>query len=311
MAFTVNSFVYFGFANIYSSTILNYANFQEQFQAGIYQYRILSGYLLVAVYEFLSFLNIDYEIFKLKFVSEDSEPQMYLSFYILNTIFILLSAIMLVLITELKSFSATYSEKILIIAVALFSIGLSTFVVVPYDVSSYFFLLLFFYLLLSYLKKPSSLKLIILSIVILVSTLNRESSALSLSLAATLLYTKFGLKKETIIPIIVLGIVFLGVYFGLRLTSETFTTNDGNLLIQNFTQPKNILGILFWLVFFAFTIILAKDRKPMKHILLFHLLSFPYILLCFYTGILYEIRLYMPLFITSLLLTKIEFSKIH
>ena len=311
LAFTINSFVYFGFANIYSSTILNYANFQEQFQAGIYQYRILSGYLLVAVYEFLSFLNIDYEIFKLKFVSEDSEPQMYLSFYILNTIFILLSAIMLVLITELKNFAATSSEKTLIIAVSLFSIGLSTFVVVPYDVSSYFFLLLFFYVLLSYLEKPSSLKLIILSIVILVSTLNRESSALSLSLAATLLYSKFGLKKETIIPIIVLGIVFLGVYFGLRLTSETFTTNDGNLLIQNFIQPKNILGILFWLVFFTFTLILAKDKKAIKLIVLFHLLSFPYLLLCFYTGILYEIRLYIPLLLTSLLLGKTELSKIH
>lgn len=311
LAFTINSFVYFGFANSYSSTILNYDNFQEQFQAGIYQYRILSGYLLVAVYEFLSFLNIDYEIFKLKFVSEDSEPQMYLSFYILNTIFILLSAIMLVLITELKSFAATSSEKILIIAVALFSMGLSTFVVVPYDVSSYFFLLLFFYGLLSYLEKPSSLKLILLSIVILVSTLNRESSALSLSLAATLLYTKFGLKKETIIPIIVLGMVFLGVYFGLRLMAETFSTNDGNLLIQNFTQPKNILGILFWLVFFTFTLILAKDEKKIKLILLFHLLSFPYLLLCFYTGILYEIRLYIPLLLTSLLLGKTELSKIH
>lgn len=311
LAFTINSFVYFGFANIYSSTILNYENFQEQFQSGIYQYRILSGYLLTAVYEFLSFLNIDYEIFKLKFVSDDSEPQMYLSFFILNTIFIIFSAIMLVFITELKSFAATYSEKILIIAVSLFSMGLSTFVVVPYDVSSYFFLLLFYYLLLSYLEKQSVLKLVLLSLVILVSTFNRESSALSLSLAATLLYSKFGLKKETILPIAVLGIVFLGVYFGLRLMAEHFTTNDGNLLIENFTQPKNILGILFWLVFFSFTLILAKDKKAVQLILLFHLLSFPYLLLCFYTGILYEIRLYIPLLLTSLLLGKTQLSRIH
>lgn len=311
LAFTINSFVYFGFANIYSSTILNYQSFQEQFNSGIYQYRILSGYFLTAVYEFLSFLNIDYEIFKLKFVNDDSEPQMYLSFFILNTIFILLSAIMLVLITELKSFAATYSEKILIISVCLFSMGLSTFVVVPYDVSSYFFLLLFFYVLLHYLEKPSSLKLILLSLVILVSTLNRESSALSLSLAATLLYSQFGLKKETFKPIIVLGMVFLGVYFGLRLMAETFTTNDGNLLVENFTQPKNILGILFWLVFFTLTLILAKDMKAIKLIVLFHLLSFPYLLLCFYTGILYEIRLYIPLLLTSLLLGKTELSKIH
>ena len=90
-----------------------------------------------------------------------------------------------------------------------------------------------------------------------------------------------------------------------------FTTNDGNLLIQNFTQPKNILGILFWLVFFAFTLILAKDQKAVKHILIFHLLSFPYLILCFYTGILYEIRLYIPLLLTSLLLSKTELTTIH
>ena len=311
LAFTVNSFVYFGFANIYSSKILNIQSFQEQFHSGIYQYRILSGYFLVWVYDFLSFLNLDYRIFKLKFLNPDSKPQMYLCFYILNTFFIMLSGALMILITESKNFVATYSEKLLITAVAIFCIALSQFVIVPYDVSSYFFLLIFFYFLIQYLQQQSNSKLIILSFIIIISTLNRESSALSLSLAATLLYSKFGLKKETILPIAALATVFIGVYFGLRLMSENFSTNDGNLFIQNFTQPKNILGILFWIVFFAFTLMLAKDQKAVKHIVLFHLLSFPYLILCFYTGILYEIRLYIPLFLTSILLTKTELSKIH
>ena len=310
LAFTVSSFVYFGFANIYSSKILNDQSFQEQFHSGIYQYRILSAYFLVWIYNFLSTLNIDYELFKLKFLNSNSEPQMYLSFYILNTFFMMLSAAMIILITESRSFVANYSEKLLITAVAIFSIAVSQFVVVPYDVSSYFLLLVFFYFLLQYLEKESALKLIILSIIILISTLNRESSALSLSLAATLLYFKFGLKKETILPIAVLGLVFIGVYFGLRMVNGNFTTNDGNLLIQNFTQPKNLLGISFWLVFFIFTLMLAKDKKAAQNIFIFHLLSFPYLILCFYTGILYEIRLYIPLFLTSLLLSKTELSRI-
>ena len=310
LAFTVSSFVYFGFANIYSSKILNDQSFQEQFHSGIYQYRILSAYFLVWIYDFLSTLNIDYELFKLKFLNSNSEPQMYLSFYILNTFFMMLSAAMIILITESRSFVANYSEKLLITAVAIFSIAVSQFVVVPYDVSSYFLLLVFFYFLLQYLEKESALKLIILSIIILISTLNRESSALSLSLAATLLYFKFGLKKKTILPIAVLGLVFISVYFGLRMVNENFTTNDGNLLVQNFTQPKNLLGISFWLVFFIFTLMLAKDKKAAQNIFIFHLLSFPYLILCFYTGILYEIRLYIPLFLTSLLLSKTELSRI-
>ncbi|MDN3606603.1 hypothetical protein [Kaistella yonginensis] len=309
LAFTVNSFVYFSFGNLYSSTVLNYADFENQFHSGIYQYRILSGYFLIWIYDFLSSLNIDYQIFKLKFFNTDAEPKMYLSFFILNTIFLILSSIVLVFITETKNFIATQSEKILMISVAIFAISLSQFVIVPYDVSSYFFLLFFFFFLLKYLEKDSALNLIILLVILIISTFNRESSALSLSLAATLLYAKFGLKKKMYLPIIFLFVSFIAVYLGMRLWSESFSTNDGNLLEENFSQPKNFLGILFWMIFFIFTLILAKDRKGVRLILIFHVLSFPYILMCFYTGILYEVRLYIPIFLTSLILSRTEFSR--
>lgn len=311
LAFTVNSFIYFSFGNIYSSKILNYTDFSQQFHSGIYQYRILSGYFLFWIYDFLSSLNIDYHIFKLKFIEADSEPQMYLSFYILNTFFMVLSAAMLVFITESKNFIATNTEKIMIVAVTVFVMAFSQFVLVPYDVSSYFFLLLFFYFLLQYLQKSSVLMLVFLMILILISTLNRESSALSISLAATLLYSKFGLKKGMIQPVFFLGITFIAVYFGMRLLNHSFSTNDGNLFNQNFTEPKNILGMLFWITFFIFTLIVAKDRKTKQYILIFHLLSLPYITMCFYTGIIYEIRLYIPLFLTSILLGRMELSRIH
>ncbi|ROI03804.1 hypothetical protein EGH90_11015 [Kaistella haifensis] len=310
MALVVNSFVYFSFGNIYSSKILNYADFQAQFKSGIYQYRKLSGYFLMEIYDFLSSLNIDYHIFKLKFFNPESDPRMYLTFYILNTIFLMLTAVLMVFITEKKNFVATSSEKLLITGLSILAIGLSQFVIVPYDISSYFFLALFFFFLLKYLNDQSSSILMVLGVIILFSTLNRESSALSLSLAATLLYEKFGLKKETLLPILFLGLIFIGVYLGLRFINENFSTNDGNLLLQNFTQPKNILGIIFWLVFFIFTLMLAKDKKAIRAICLFHFLSFPYIILCFYTGILYEVRLYIPLFLTSLLLSRTELSRI-
>lgn len=309
MAFVVNSFVYFSFGNIYSSAILSYDNFQEQFHSGIYQYRILSGYFLVWIYNLLSGLNLDYQIFKFKFFNQDSEPQLYFAFYLLNTFFLVLSSILMVLITEGKNFIATESEKILMISAAVFVIAISQFVIVPYDVSSYFFLLLFFWIFLKYLDEGSVAVFILLVAVLSVSTLNRESSALSLSLAATLLYGKFGLGKRMLIPVAILGATFLAVYLGMRFFNESFSTNDGNLLAQNFTQPKNMLGVLFWVVFFVFTLILSKDKTALRNILIFHLLAAPYILMCFYSGILYEIRLYIPLFLTSLYLTSTEFTK--
>ncbi|MGZ5196388.1 MAG: hypothetical protein ACXWVZ_00385 [Kaistella sp.] len=309
LAFTVNSFVYFSFGNIYSSKILNYADFQQQFSSGVYQYRILSGYFLIGIYEFLSDLNIDYSLFKLKFFDADAEPKMYLSFFLLNTFFLVLSSAVLVLITETKNFVATSPEKLLLTAVAILAVVLSQFVIVPYDISSYFFLLLFYYVLLGYLQKNSPQTLIILGSIMLVSTLNRESSALSLALAATLLFSKFGLKKETLVPVAVLGITFLAAYLGMRFMNETFSTNDGNLFAQNFSDPKNILGLIFWLVFFVFPLLLAKDKRSVNNILIFHVLSLPYIFMCFYTGILYEIRLYIPLFLTSALISFTDSAK--
>ena len=307
-AIVVNSFIYFSFANIYSSSVLNYTYFQNQFHSGIYQYRILSGYFLNFIYDVLSVLNIDYQILKLKFTNDNAEPQMYLSFYLLNTCFLVLSGFVMTLITETKSFIATESEKISLIIIALFTIAISQFVIVPYDVSSYFFLVLFFYFLIQYLEKNTLFHLLILGVLMVISTFNRESSALSLSLMATVLYTQFGLKKDTIVPVAILGFSFIAVYLGMRLMSESFATNDGNLFIENFSQPKNFLGMLFWLIFFLFPLILAKDKKAVRMILIFHLLSLPYILMCIYTGILYEIRLYVPLFLTALLLGKTEFK---
>jgi hypothetical protein len=95
----------------------------------------------------------------------------------------------------------------------------------------------------------------------------------------------------------------------MRLMSENFSTNDGNLFMENFSQPKNFLGLLFWFIFFLFTLILAKDNKAVRMILIFHFLSLPYILMCIYTGILYEIRLYVPLFLTALFMGKTEFKE--
>ena len=311
LAFVVNSFMYFSFGNIYSSKILNYADFQAQFKSGIYQYRKLSGYFLMGIYDFLSSLNIDYHIFKLKFFNPESDAKMYLTFYILNTFFLMLTAVLMVFITEKKNFVATSSEKILLIAICIFTIGISQFVLVPYDVSSYFLIFIFFWFLLKYLEQTSAKNLIILVAILAISTVNRESSALSISLAATLLFAKFGIRKESIFPVLILGIIFFAIYLGMRFSQGTFTTNDGNLFLQNFKDFKNLLGILFWAVFFVFALILAKDKQSRNLILLFHFLSIPYIAMCFYAGIIYEIRLYVPLFLGSLLIGKLHLSKIE
>lgn len=307
LAFTVNSVVYFGFGNIYSSKILNVQHFQEQFQSGVYQYRILSAYLLVWIYESISSLSLDFQLIKLKFFADDSDPKLYLSLYVLNTFFLCLSATLLMLISDIRDFMATPSEKILVVATAIFSIAITQFVIVPYDISSYFFLLLFAWIFLKYDRNESGFLLGLLVVILIVSTANRESAAISVAFAATLLWRKFGWQQKSILPVALLGFTFLGTYLGMRFFADTFATNDGNLLVENLSQPKNFLGILFWGVFFSLSVLISKSRQNRQNILVFHLLSLPYILMCFYSGILYEARLYIPLFLSALMLAFLHY----
>lgn len=310
LAFVVSTFVYFSFANIYSSKILNFQEFEQQFTSGIYQYRKLSGWLLIGIYDVLQSLNIDYQIFKFKFLDPQTEPAFYLSFYILNTFFLILTAVLITFLMESKAFEANETETTLVGGLILFVIALTQFVIVPYDVSSYFFLILFFYFFLKFLDNQNKKNLVVLCIILVFSTINRETAAISISLAATLLYAKNGPNKQTLIPILIMTAVFLAVYLSLRLFGNNFTINDGNLLTENLTQPKNLLGLLFWIVFLIFSLILAKNPASAKRILMFHVLSAPYILMCFYSGILYETRLYIPLFISSLLIGRLKLNQI-
>lgn len=309
LAITVNSFVYFGFTNSYSTSILNYSNFSHQFNSGIYQYRKLSGFFLKEIYQFLGYWDIDYSIFKLKFLKEDAEPRMYIALYLLNTIFLTLCSVVMVVLAQSNYFTLNKSEKILLPTIGVFSIVFTQFALSPYDCSSYFLLMLFIYFLLKYLQKGEIKNLITLIVILIISTINRESSALSISLAATILYLENGLKKRSLLPIIFLVIVFVATYLGLRFTSNSFSTNDGVLVVQNFSLMKNLLGISFWILFFGLTIFISNSKENTKAILLFHVFSAPYIFMCFFTGILYEIRLYVPLFLTSLFLSKYTFKK--
>ena len=310
LAVVVITLVYFGFANIYSSEILNFEQFSEQFRSGIYQHRLLSGWLLFAVYEWLGTLNINFEIFRFKFLDSAAEPRFYLALYVLNTLFAVLTAITATIITHQRFFSGNASEKILITAVILLTIGLTQFVIVPYDISSYFFLLLFTLVFMRYFDKSSGSALILPLLLIVIATLNRESSALSLSFAASVLLVRYGFRKEMILPLVILALAFVAAYFGIRFFSESFTTNDGNLLMQNCTDPKNWLGGMFWLVFMLFTLKICNHSTNRRLILWFHIFSLPYIVMCFYTGILYEARLYVPLFITSVFLAKFNLNSI-
>lgn len=308
LAFTLSTFLYFSFNNIYSVSILSRENFETQFFSGIYKFRLLSSWLVLAVYDFLQSFTADYGDLQER-LPKTADARMLIALYAVNTLFLILSALLLTFITSAKEFCATGGEKIAAVVVAIFVMVFTQYVLVPYDVSAYFFFLFFLWILLTYLRTKKTILFIAMLGMMIISTLNRETAALSLSVAATLFYREEGFGRQFFIRLIWLTLAFLAVYSGLRLSFGGFTTNDGNLLAQNFTEPKNGLGLLFWLLLFAFTLLFARDRKAQGNILLFHLFALPYLAFCLYSGILYEVRLYVPLFLGGLFLSRVHLFK--
>ena len=308
-AVIVNIFIYFAFGNVYTAPLFNIDSFKEQYESGVYQYRWLSTYLLIYIYDFLESLPFRIKL-KMDFWDKNAQPNMFFAYAFLNTFFLILSNIILLLITETKYFLANQSEKIFIIAVSTLSIGISQFVLVPYDCSSYFFLFAFVLVFLKYLENKKFIPLLFLVLILVISTLNRESSALSLSFATVFLYYKYGFKKESLIPLIYLVTGFLATYIIVRLASASFEIRNNNFFLGNISETRSRFGILFWIVFFVFSLLVSNNKQTTRNIFIFHLLSLPYIIMCFYTGALYEIRLYIPIFLSSLVISKLSIDKV-
>ncbi|SDF22090.1 hypothetical protein [Epilithonimonas hungarica] len=308
-AIVVNIFIYFAFGSVYSAPLLNIDSFKEQYESGVYQYRWLSTSLLIYIYNFLESLPFRIRL-KMDFWDKNAQPNMFFAYAFLNTFFLISANIVLLLITETKYFVANQSEKIFVITLSTLSIGLSQFVLVPYDCSSYFFLFVFALIFLKYLKNKRLILLLVLISILMISTLNRESSALSLSFAAVFLYNKYGLNKKSWLPMVYLVIGFLATYIGVRLAVDSFEIRNENFFVGNVTQTRSLFGILFWIVFFVFSLLVSNNRQTTRNILIFHLFSLPYIIMCFYTGALYEIRLYIPIFLSCLMISKLSIDKI-
>jgi hypothetical protein len=134
--------------------------------------------------------------------------------------------------------------------------------------------------------------------IMIISTLNRESSAVNLSFLAAILFYhhKYDFKKwiTAILPPV---LAFLLVYFGVRfiLGFDTISIKTAPLL-GNIKSPYSIIGSVFWIssIYILFVTGNSLSGEINKYFLLF---SIPYIITCFISGVLFEYRLLVPILI--------------
>jgi hypothetical protein len=310
-AIVLNTVVYFGFVGNYTRFLFSEITYRSQYQDNVYKYRVIGKEMVLKTYHVLKQNNPDKEKLPdnspLKALDPAGSENFYLAYFMVNTFMLILCGVVLCFIFDNALIYCSDKEKYLIPFTIISIISLSEFVVVPYDITAYFFLLISGLLLMKYFQKNKISWLLFAGIWVLAATLNRETSALSISLIATVLFLKYGVSKRSIIPAIILFMFWIIPYIGLRLY---FGFDKGfigfNFLEHNLRNVFSWIGIIAWIVFGWLSIIICNDRRNKIAVGLFHLLCLPYVISCFVGGILFEIRLYIPVFISAVLLAKID-----
>jgi len=310
LAFVSSYLVYFGFTTNYTTDSFSPETFNDQYSHHVYKYRILSQYLLVRLDSALGNAKPTKMAERRLFIQDiRTSERFYFSYYYLNTFFmILLSIVLTLLVCMDKELLISKHEKTLLLFLVILLINLTQFVVCPYDISSYFFQLLILFVFLKYFDKYFAISLTVICLLMVISTLNRESSALTVSFLMLVLLCKFGLNKRAIFSISLIALSFLSTYLALRYFIKT---PDPRKFTIDFVQYNlffyaNRLGILFWLIFLYFTLTISNSKENKALIGVYHIISLPYIWTCLTAGVLWELRLYIPLFLGSLFLAKID-----
>jgi len=288
--FVTSNIVYLGFMKDRTYTK---DSFTKLFGVGVYQYRVLGRWLVLEVDE----------------IADPSGENFFLSIFYVNTFFLVLAGVVTVLLVNLKRvFILSWSEKYFIMLLVPLLINLTQYTVVPYDTASYFFQLLIMYIFLALYETRYILAIVSICLLLILSTLNRESSALTVAFMISILILRDGFKMKAFTSMCLFIWAFILTYVCLRVMIVNRPYRAISLLVGYFTKYVNILGMLFWLLVGAFIYNLSITKQNKNLIILFHILSLPYILTVFHSGVLWEMRLYIPLFLGGLFLSKLETS---
>lgn len=311
-----STIVYYGFVSNYSKDVFSKNNYSEQYNSGVYKYRILSSQTLLMIDEWVTD-NIEnpdlLDKNDARLGLDDSfSSHFYLAYFIQNTLFLVLTAIILFFIFEHSLINISAKEKILLQFITILIISITQYVVVPYDNLSYFFSACFVLVLLNYYNSESIINLFIMGSVLFFATFNRESSALFISVFASVQLMKYGITKKTLVPVFALLLFFFAPYLILRFFIVPY---DGTAtyylhIKENLIEWFNVLGMVFWLLLTYFLYVICDRAENKKAYLYFIVFSFPYILFCFTIGVMFETRLYVPIFIIAIVLSQINFQKI-
>ena len=318
LPFLIQYVIYYRFTPNYNVKVFSAESFKKEYNVGVFRYRLIGKHMQLWVYDRLSSIrkirdmkeNPAYAN-RLNYLDPEVNETFYFTYFVTAVIFSVLTALCLLLIFDLRPlFQLTNSRKILATSFIILFIGFTQFAITPYDTLSYFLLTLGILTCLKYLHSGSIFFLMALCLVIMVATLNRESSLMILSFMAAIYWGNnplfdFQWIKKMILP----AICFLLPYVALRMyLSGNNQFSDGLFLYSNLdvTKLSSMTGVFFALIILYMIFNMASSEENKRLIRRFMLMASPYMLIIFLVGIIIEYRLWVPVIIPAAILSMID-----
>lgn len=299
---------YYGFESSYAE--LKYMEKAPDFMfSSVYAYRIIPNFLMMEVSEGFEFVVNHYLLSAKGFLLKHG-TLFYHSIFLINAVFFILSSIVLSKILNLKPVKS-FNKNIyrIVHLLAIFFIVIVQYVPTNCDLIAVFFYLLGIELTLKYFHDRKPVYFVMLCVVILVSTLVRETSCLNIAFFAAVFIDFKRLKDFKVIKeILFLGVCFAIPYFTLKMMiPQNISFFEGIYLMKNFTSPFNLTGLLFGVlgIYFVFRLGDSEHKLILKKYLFF---SLPYLGMITLVGLFWETRLFLPLLLTGIVVASHQFK---
>ncbi|NML69491.1 hypothetical protein HHL23_06750 [Chryseobacterium sp. RP-3-3] len=282
--------------------------------SSVYAYRVIPNFMSVHMTDLMySLIDGPLSFFK-NFLSKNGTP-FYHGLFLMNSVFFVLCSIVLNTIFKLKSvdFLQNTNTRRIIHLLSVFFIVITQYAPTNCDTIALCCYLTGVFLILKYLDTENNIFFGLLIGFTILSTFVRETACLNIAFFAAVFFRIKDLKEgnyKAIWKIIPLVIAFLVPYLGLRiiLKQEQTTFVEGFYIDRNFTSPFNLAGLIFAVIvlYFIYKLCSGKENRAVFQRYLFF--SAPYLLMITLVGLFWEVRLFLPLILTGMIIVYHKFK---
>ncbi|MDR2235704.1 MAG: hypothetical protein LBE92_06245 [Chryseobacterium sp.] len=280
----------------------------------VYAYRVIPNYLSVQMTELMYYLiNGPLSFFK-AFLTKNGTP-FYHGLFVMNSVFFLLCSVLLDALYKLSPVAIlqTLNARRIIHLLSVFFIVITQYAPTNCDTIALCCYLSGALLTLKYFHTGKILYFYPLTLLIVLSTFVRETACLNIAFFAAVFVNIKDLKSgkyHIVWKIIPLVIAFIVPYLSLRafVEKETAIFVEGLYIGRNFSSPFNLSGLLFAVIvlYFIHTLCVGKENRAVFEKYLFF--SAPYLLMISLVGLYWEVRLFLPLILTGIIVAYHRFN---